>query len=125
MSILIITWNYCFDINVVFVKPKSSNTFDIWNDSLLGSVAGVMIYVDPNMDWSDNRLCVGKKGNGNEPGLVFMPYLIAETVETIAEGTMAPKIAVKSRFALVDAGFHPETMYYTLAFKLFDGVSLI
>jgi hypothetical protein len=25
---------------------------------------------------------------------------------------MAPKVAVKSRFALVEAGFHPETMYY-------------
>jgi hypothetical protein len=24
---------------------------------------------------------------------------------------MAPKVAVKSRFALVDAGFHPETQY--------------
>jgi hypothetical protein len=24
---------------------------------------------------------------------------------------MAPKIAVKSRFALVEAGFHPETQY--------------
>jgi hypothetical protein len=54
-----------------------------------------------------------------------MPYLMAESVETIAEGTMAPKIAVKSRFALVDAGFHPETMYYTVAFKTFDGVSFI
>jgi len=24
---------------------------------------------------------------------------------------MAPKVAVKSRFALVEAGFHPETQY--------------
>jgi hypothetical protein len=40
-----------------------------------------------------------------------MPYLMAESVQTIAEGTMAPKIAVKSRFALVEAGFHPETQY--------------
>jgi len=29
----------------------------------------------------------------------------------IAEGTMAPKVAVKSRYALVEAGFHPETAY--------------
>jgi len=42
-----------------------------------------------------------------------MPYLMAESVQTIAEGTMAPKIAVKSRYALVEAGFHPESMYIT------------
>ena len=36
---------------------------------------------------------------------------MAESVQTIAEGTMAPKIAVKSRFALVEAGFHPELNY--------------
>jgi hypothetical protein len=40
-----------------------------------------------------------------------MPYLMAESVQAIAEGTMAPKVAVKSRFALVAAGFHPETQY--------------
>ena len=44
-----------------------------------------------------------------------MPYLMAESVQTIAEGTMAPKVAVKSRFALVDAGFHPETQYVTFS----------
>jgi hypothetical protein len=44
-----------------------------------------------------------------------MPYLMAESVQTIAEGTMAPKVAVKSRFALVEAGFHPETQYITFA----------
>lgn len=42
-----------------------------------------------------------------------MPYLMAESVQAIAEGTMAPKVAVKSRFALVEAGFHPETQYAT------------
>jgi len=46
-----------------------------------------------------------------------MPYLMAESVQTIAEGTMAPKIAIKSRFALVDAGFHPETQYVNFDVK--------
>jgi hypothetical protein len=43
-----------------------------------------------------------------------MPYLMAESIQTIAEGTMAPKIAVKSRYALVEAGFHPQTQYCTI-----------
>jgi hypothetical protein len=39
--------------------------------------------------------------------------MMAESIQTISEGTMSPKIAVKSRYALVEAGFHPETMYAT------------
>lgn len=78
----------------------------------VGSIAGINVYTDPRMIWEDGRVLVGRKGDGNGPGLVFMPYLMAESVQTIAEGTMAPKVAVKSRFALVEAGFHPETMYY-------------
>lgn len=110
-----------------FVPYPLSNTVNQAGGSLypIGAVAGVTIYVDPNMAWTDYRVAVGRKGDGNSPGLVFMPYLMAESVETIAEGTMAPKIAVKSRFALVDAGFHPETMYYTLGFGFGAGVSLI
>jgi len=110
-----------------FVPYPLANTVNQAGGSLfpIGSVAGVTVYVDPNMSWNDLRVAIGRKGDGNSPGLVFMPYLMAESVETIAEGTMAPKIAVKSRFALVDAGFHPETMYYTLAFKLGTGVNLI
>lgn len=110
-----------------FVPYPLSNTVNQAGGSLypIGAVAGVTIYVDPNMAWTDYRVAVGRKGDGNSPGLVFMPYLMAESVETIAEGTMAPKIAVKSRFALVDAGFHPETMYYSLGFAFGAGVSLI
>lgn len=109
-----------------FVPYPLSNTVNQSGGSLfpIGSVAGVTIYVDPNRDFNDVKIAVGRKGDGNSPGLVFMPYLMAESVETIAEGTMAPKIAVKSRFDLVDAGFHPQTMYYTLNFS-FNGVDII
>jgi hypothetical protein len=86
----------------------------------IGSLAGVMVYVDPNMSWSDTRLHVGRKGDGTRPGLVFMPYLIAESVQTIAEGTMSPKLAIKSRYALVEYGQHPETMYLTTGISM-DG----
>lgn len=83
----------------------------------LGSVAGINIYTDPTLEWGNTDVAVGRKGDGNGPGLVFMPYLMAESVQTIAEGTMAPKIAVKSRFALVEAGFHPETQYVTFSIE--------
>jgi hypothetical protein len=96
-----------------FVPAPMMNTINQQTGSLypIGTLAGLVVYVDPLMQWSDNRFSVGRKGDGNSPGLVFMPYLMAESVQTIAEGTMAPKIAVKSRYALVEAGHHPQTMY--------------
>jgi len=100
-----------------------ANTVNQNNGALypLGTLAGLTIYVDPNMDYSDTRILVGRKGADEEPGLKFMPYLMAESIQTIAEGTMAPKIAVKSRYALVEAGFHPETQYFTLLVNLKSG----
>jgi hypothetical protein len=98
-----------------FTPYAMANTFNQQGGSLfpVGQVAGVTVYVDPLMGWNDNKVLVGRKGDGNSPGLVFMPYLMAESVSTIAEGTMAPKIAIKSRYALVEAGFHPQLYYYS------------
>lgn len=109
-----------------FVPYPLSNTVSQAAGSLypIGSIAGVNIYVDPNMAWTDTRICIGRKGDANSPGLVFMPYLMAESVQTIAEGTMAPKIAVKSRYALVEAGFFPQIYYITLGIN-FSAYSMI
>lgn len=80
-----------------------------------GTLAGLKIYVDPYMDWNDTRICVGRKGDGNSPGVVFMPYILADQVSITAEGTMAPKMLVNSRYAIAEAGFYPEAQYYTFA----------
>lgn len=78
-----------------------------------GTLMGLSVYVDPYMTWDDTRVCVGRKSDGNTPGVVFMPYILADTVQTVVEGTMAPKLLVNSRFAIVDAGFHCEQNYIT------------
>ena len=97
-----------------FTFAPFTNTLTQNNGTLypVGSLAGMTVYVDQNMKYSDNRILVGRKGGDDEPGLKFMPYMMAESIQTISEGTMSPKIAVKSRYALVEAGFHPETMYF-------------
>jgi hypothetical protein len=97
-----------------FTFAPFSNTLTQNNGTLypVGSLAGMTVYVDQNMKFNDNRVLIGRKGGDDEPGLKFMPYMMAESIQTISEGTMSPKIAVKSRYALVEAGFHPETMYF-------------
>ena len=108
--------------NAQFNMAPMNNTINQNNGSLypLGTVAGMTVYVDPNMSFNDTRILVGRKGADEEPGLKMMPYLMAESIQTIAEGTMSPKIAVKSRYALVEAGHWPETSYYTIYLKVGD-----
>ena len=98
-----------------FTFAPFTNTLTQNNGTLypVGSLAGMTVYVDQNMAFNDTRILVGRKGADDEPGIKFMPYMMAESIQTISEGTMSPKVAVKSRYALVEAGHHPETMYVT------------
>ena len=105
-----------------FVAYPMANTINQVAGAIypLGSIAGINVYTDPSVAFDDVEILVGRKGDGNGPGLVFMPYLMAESVQTIVEGTMAPKVAVKSRYALVQAGFHPGTQYEKFSLLNFE-----
>jgi len=85
-----------------------------------GKVYGVQVYVDPNLSFGDSRICIGRKGADEEPGLKFMPYIMAESLQTISEGTFSPKIGMKSRYAIEEAGWHPETQYANIAMTAGD-----
>lgn len=114
--------------NAAFVIAPMTNTLTQNGQNSLyfaGSVAGLNLYVDPYMTWDDGRVCVGRKSNGTEPGVIFMPYILADTVQTIVEGTMAPKLLCNSRFAIVDAGFYPEQSYYTFVVSEQPGYEII
>lgn len=84
-----------------------------------GKVYGVQVFVDPNLPFGSDRIVFGRKGADEEPGVKFMPYIMAESLQTIAEGTFSPKIGMKSRYAITEAGWHPETQYVTMT--LSDG----
>ena len=110
-----------------FVAYPLSNTINQTAGSLypVGAVSGVSIYVDPNLPWSDTRIVVGRKGKDNEPGLVFMPYLMADKLTYPVEGLEgAPVTSLTSRYALVKAGHHPQLYFYCFNIALGEGVSL-
>ena len=89
------------------------------NDATLhtiGTVQGKLtVYVDPNMDFTDTRILVGRKGNGEDPGLKMFIYTLGDTTQTVSEKAMSDKILVSNRYALVPCGFHPEVHYFTFA----------
>ena len=110
-----------------FVVYPLSNTINQNAGSLypVGAISGVSIYVDPNLPWSATKVVVGRKGKDNEPGLVFMPYLMADKLSYPAEGMEgAPVTSLKSRYAIVRAGHHPQLYYYSFDIRLGEGVSL-
>ncbi len=110
-----------------FTFAPFTNTLTQNNGTLypVGSLAGMTVYVDQNMSFGDTRVLVGRKGADDEPGMKFMPYMMAESIQTISEGTMSPKIAVKSRYALVEAGHLPETMYFCFHVNTGSATSII
>lgn len=108
-----------------FMPYPMNNTIST-NKSLypIGSLAGIAIYVDPNMRLDDTRILVGRKGKEGEPGLMFAPYLLAEKVETTSEFTFGPVMVMSSRYSIVEVGHNPQLQYVTLAIGL-KGVDII
>lgn len=73
----------------------------------------ISVYKNPRIDFSDPRILLGRRGNDTDPGSKFLAYDLAASRQIIAEGTMAEKIRVWSRFAIADVGFYPELNYLT------------
>jgi hypothetical protein len=80
----------------------------------VGQIGDISIYVDPYMKYNDNRIVLGRKNNPDQPGLIFIPYLMAQSISVISEATFAPRMLLRSRYAIADVGFFPEKQYMTI-----------
>jgi len=80
----------------------------------VGQIGDISIYVDPYMKYNDNRIVIGRKNNPDQPGLIFIPYLMAQSISVISEATFAPRMLLRSRYAIADVGFFPEKQYMTI-----------
>ena len=110
--------------NAQYAFSPIANTFNQNNGSLypVGTIAGLTVYVDPLMHTQDTRVLVGRKGDKDEPQVVVCPYIMAESVRLITEGTASPKVLIKSRYALVDLGWYPQLNYLTFYVKTAEGL---
>ena len=80
----------------------------------MGNVGQISIYVDPYQRWDDNRIFLGRKNSVEQPGLVFVPYLMAQSIQLISEATWAPRMLIRSRYAVADIGFFPWKQFMTI-----------
>jgi hypothetical protein len=102
---------------------ENTVTLDKKNLYMIGTVqGGIRVYVDPLMDWNDTRVCVSNHGDEQTPGLKLFIYTLGESVETISEKSMAPKILISSRYSIVPVGFFPEAQYLTFAVSNDHGI---
>lgn len=87
-----------------------------------GSVDGIKVYVDPYMGPQDLTIYMGRIGTKEQPGIKFLAYMLAESVEITSERTMAPRLYMYSRYAVTEFGFFPEKQYMALKVEDVNGV---
>ena len=88
----------------------------------MGNIGNITIYVDPYQRWDDNRIFLGRKNSIEQPGLVFIPYLMAQSISLISEATWAPRMLIRSRYAIADIGFFPWKQFMTIKVTDNNGV---
>jgi hypothetical protein len=89
----------------------------------VGSIGDISIYVDPYMRYNDNRIVLGRKNNPDQPGVIFVPYLMAQSISVISEATFAPRMLLRSRYAVTEVGWFPQKQYMTI--KVYDANQLL
>lgn len=80
----------------------------------VGSIGDISIYVDPYMKYNDNRIVLGRKNNPDQPGIIFVPYLMAQSISIISEATFAPRMLLRSRYAVTEVGWFPQKQFMTI-----------
>lgn len=80
----------------------------------VGSIGDISIYVDPYMRYNDNRIVLGRKNNPDQPGIIFVPYLMAQSISVISEATFAPRMLLRSRYAVTEVGWYPQKQFMTI-----------
>jgi hypothetical protein len=80
----------------------------------VGSIGDISIYIDPYMKYNDNRVVLGRKNNPDQPGIIFVPYLMAQSISIISEATFAPRMLLRSRYAVAEVGWFPQKQFMTI-----------
>lgn len=89
----------------------------------VGTIGDISIYVDPYMRYNDNRVVLGRKNNPDQPGIIFVPYLMAQSITVTSEATFAPRMLLRSRYAVTEVGWYPQKQFMTI--KVLDTAGLL
>ena len=93
------------------VKSKLNGSGQLYP---VGQIGDIQVYVDPYMKYNDNRILLGRKNNPDQPGILFVPYLMAQSITLMSEATFAPRMLLRSRYAVAEIGWFPQKQYMTI-----------
>lgn len=93
------------------VKSKLNGSGQLYP---VGQIGDIQVYVDPYMKYNDNRILLGRKNNPDQPGILFVPYLMAQSITLMSEATFAPRMLLRSRYAVAEVGWFPQKQYMTI-----------
>lgn len=102
------------DISGYTINPVKSKLNGAGQLYPVGSIGDISIYVDPYMKYNDNRIVLGRKNNPDQPGIIFVPYLMAQSISLISEATFAPRMLLRSRYAVTEVGWFPQKQFMTI-----------
>lgn len=102
------------DITGYTLNPTKSKLNGAGQLYPVGSIGDISIYVDPYMKYNDNRIVLGRKNNPDQPGIIFVPYLMAQSISIISEATFAPRMLLRSRYAVTEVGWYPQKQFMTI-----------
>ena len=102
------------DIAGYTVNPTKSKINGSGQLYPVGQIGDIQIYVDPYMKYNDNRIVIGRKNNPDQPGVLFVPYLMAQSISIISEATFAPRMLLRSRYAVAEVGWYPQKQFMTI-----------
>jgi hypothetical protein len=102
------------DISGYTINPVKSKMNASGQLYPVGSIGDISIYVDPYMRYNDNRIVLGRKNNPDQPGIIFVPYLMAQSISIISEATFAPRMLLRSRYAVTEVGWYPQKQFMTI-----------
>jgi hypothetical protein len=111
------------DISGYTINPVKSKLNGQGQLYPVGSIGDISIYVDPYMKYNDNRIVLGRKNNPDQPGIIFVPYLMAQSISIISEATFAPRMLLRSRYAVAEVGWFPQKQFMTI--KVTDASQLL
>lgn len=109
------------DISGYTINPLKSKMNASGQLYPMGTIGDIAIYVDPYMKYNDNRIALGRKNNPDQPGIIFVPYLMAQSISLISEATFAPRMLLRSRYAVTEVGWFPQKQFMTLRVTDADG----
>ena len=102
------------DISGYTINPLRSKMNGSGQLYPVGTIGDVAIYVDPYMKYNDNRIALGRKNNPDQPGIIFVPYLMAQSISLISEATFAPRMLLRSRYAITEVGWYPQKQFMAI-----------